>query len=192
MKRNYYYSIGPRWTEAKGKYAENNSLLSIDVLNLLLGRATLPNPIFYGEEGFEQYDVLTTIHPAIFLFSSRMRNFLVGQEIQQWTSRPVQVVNNRSSLSLAYHIFQFPSQPVAFDYSRSEITSRSENFIDIKGQYFDVDPPAGVDIFSVKNTAFIFITERLQLLLYKEDFANLAFERNDRMTGMVPIEIFYR
>lgn len=185
-----FYLLGTLANDNSKTLAESDDIVDYDQTLLLQGKVQWNDPVFKARKGFQKFDFLETELPAIMLCSERVVNALTDHGITGWASTKVKVIEKGSGNQVTYHLLHVTSMSGPFNYTKSEVLSKQAGFVEIKGRYFDTTAVSNVDIFFVEKTVMKFVNSRFKELAEKEQFTNITFTPNDKMTGSIPNNVY--
>jgi hypothetical protein len=153
-----------------------------DVENLAWGRLRLEQPLkMRGYMGGHVADVLWTGLLSLVCVSTKVVEFLTENEVTGWATYPVEAYDRRGDPLPGYHGFAVTGPHCKRDRGRSEIVTRphpanAERQVEhYRGLYFDESGWDGSDVFLIRYTAGIIISEKVYRLFRRHRIANVRF-----------------
>jgi hypothetical protein len=137
--------------------------------------------IFKHYMGSKPKDLICIGYPSIYLLSINVINVLLENKITGWKSYHVDIYNKNGELNEDYYLFPVTGYCGPIDNKRSKRVSKpplvpgGNTYKPWVGLFFDLNTWDGKDIFSPKDTTFIFVVEKVKNILEKQKFKNIIF-----------------
>jgi hypothetical protein len=169
MDYSHFYDFG---SDLKSYCLQVSATEIRDEIPFVYGEVIVTHPVvFRYHSGGRVYDLVETGWASLYLLSDRVISALHQHQITGWKTYPATVYDKKSNLVPGFSIFAVTGRAGPIDNSMSEIIQKDPpvpegNPYQVrKGRYFDLSTWDGSDIFILKNSLAIVVTEKVKNVL---------------------------
>ena len=132
----------------------------------------------FSESFGNKYYDLIFYKVSSFLFSSKVINLLLENNITGWKAYPAIIYDKKNKIIDGYSLFEVIGKCGTVDWNKSEkfkkqFVPNAPFAVMLRGIYPDLSAWDGSDIFMAEGKLFIFLTEKVKDLFNKNKIANV-------------------
>jgi hypothetical protein len=146
---------------------------------------------FSDSFGNKYYDLIFQ-NVSSFLFSSKIINLLLENNITGWKAYPAVIYDKKSNIIDGYSLFEVTGKCSTIDWNKSEKFKKqfvpNAPFADmLRGIYPDLSTWDGSDIFMVEGKLFMFVTEKIKSIFTKNKITNVEVIKSTEFEMLKPL-----
>ena len=145
---------------------------------------------FSDSFGNKYYDLIF-YNVSSFLFSSKIINLLLENNITGWRAYPAIIYDKKDNIIKGYSLFEVIGRCGAIDWNKSEKFKKqfvpNAPFADmLRGIYPDLSAWDGSDFFMAEGKKFIFVTEKVKDIFIKNKITNVNITKSTEFEMIEP------
>jgi len=146
---------------------------------------------FSNSFGNKYYDLIF-YRVSSFLFSSKIINLLLANNITGWKAYPAIIYDKKDNIIDGYSLFEVIGKCNAIDWNKSEKFKKqfvpNAPFADmLRGIYPDLSTWDGSDIFMAEDKLFLFVTEKVKGVFTKNKITNVEIIKSTEFEILKPV-----